>query len=263
VKEEIAKIKIGCCGFPVGRKKYYENFSLVEINSTFYQIPNILLAEKWRSEAPKNFEFTMKAWQLITHEPSSTTYRRLKDKIPEKKKKNYGFFRPTEEVFSAWERTLEFAKILKASIVIFQCPPSFKPTEENKKNMKKFFSQITKSPSPHTKKWCGASPVTLIWEPRGEWKPEEIKELCRELNLIHCTNPLESMPIYGKIGYFRLHGVRVGNRINYNYEYTDEELKKLIGLCDKKVNYCLFNNLKMYNDALKFQQIVTREFNPW
>ena len=56
-------------------KKYFEDFSLVEIQKTFYTFPKISTVKKWREKAPKDCEFTIKASQLITHDPSSPTYR--------------------------------------------------------------------------------------------------------------------------------------------------------------------------------------------
>jgi uncharacterized protein YecE (DUF72 family) len=76
-------IKVGCCGFPCSRKRYYENFDVIEIQKTFYNPPRIETAEKWRSDAPKNFEFTLKAWQLITHPKESPTYRKAKLNLSE------------------------------------------------------------------------------------------------------------------------------------------------------------------------------------
>ena len=70
-------VKIGTCGFGrVNRPEYFKLFPIVEIQHTFYQPPQIETFEKWRSGAPDDFEFTLKAWQLITHEASSPTYRR-------------------------------------------------------------------------------------------------------------------------------------------------------------------------------------------
>ena len=51
-------------------------------------------------------------------------------------------FAPTEEVFAAWERTGQIAEALEAKIVVFQCPASFRPTEENKANKRAFFRSI-------------------------------------------------------------------------------------------------------------------------
>jgi uncharacterized protein YecE (DUF72 family) len=252
--------KVGCCGYPVSREEYYKHFNCIEINITFYQLPEIKTALKWEEEAPENFEFILKAWQLITHPANSFTYRRLKEKIPDKKKKNYGFFQPTDEVFRAWTRTKEFADALGCKKILFQCPRSFKPTLENKKNIKKFFHLITQ-PARRSLS-VGGSPnhqFTFIWEPRGEWAKEEIKEICRRLNLIHCVDPTIKNPLYGEFNYFRLHGSYLGGRINYNYQFNDQELNKVFKMCTKPLNYVMFNNSTMFADALKFKKLVKVE----
>jgi uncharacterized protein YecE (DUF72 family) len=101
VKPLAERIKIGTCGFAMGRLEYYRTFPVVEVQQTLYKLPRWTTGERWRAGAPPGFEFTMKAWQLITHEPSSPTYRRLGKPIPAEMKDRYGSFRPTEEVFDA------------------------------------------------------------------------------------------------------------------------------------------------------------------
>src|SRR6185503_19103411 len=44
-----------------------KQFPVVEVQQTFYDPPPIGTLEKWRRQAPAGFEFTMKAWQVITH----------------------------------------------------------------------------------------------------------------------------------------------------------------------------------------------------
>lgn len=247
-KEKI--IFTGCCGFPVSHKKYFQNFSCIEINITFYQVPEINIAENWKQEAQsinKNFEFIIKAWQLITHPASSFTYRRLKEKIPENRKKYYGFFQPTDEVLKAWERTKEFAKELNCSKILFQTPASFKPDESNKKNIFDFFNLISNS----------SINFQFIWEVRGSWSLKEIKEICSELKLIHCVDPLSpylNKSVYGKFNYFRIHGSYEGKRINYNHKINSEEKEKIYSSCSKKINYVMFNNAYMFEDAIEFQK---------
>ena len=72
-----AAVRVGCCGFPVSRPRYFKSFGVVEVESGFYQPPKPSTAERWRSEAPEGFQFMVKAWQLITHPPTSPTYRKL------------------------------------------------------------------------------------------------------------------------------------------------------------------------------------------
>jgi len=246
----LMQIKIGCCGFPVAKERYYKYFDLVEIQQTFYQLPQEKTVYKWREQAPPDFEFTLKAWQLITHPPSSPTYRRLKQVIPEARKEDYGFFKATEEVFKAWEETEKIAQILKARIIVFQCPASFRPAPENKGNLEKFFKAIKRKN------------FIFVWEPRGRWEREEISNLCEKLNLLPCLDPFKSeippeaaeKPFPGKVGYFRLHG-----KAGYRYKYTDSDLKELKALA-KGFNtvYFMFNNVHMFEDALRFKQKIIK-----
>ena len=233
------EVRIGCCGFPVKREKYFQQFQLVELQRTFYKLPQLATVKRWREQAPAEFEFTLKVWQLITHQPSSPTYRRLKKPIPELLKKNYGFFKPTDEVYQAWEATEAVANILQAKVIVFQTPPSFTPTPEHIENLRSFFRQIDRKS------------YRLVWEPRGEWKETEVRALCQELDLIPCLDPFLAESEAGEISYLRLHG-----KGGYSYRYTDEDLLFLKQKWTaSETNYLLFNNLSMYEDALRFQEI--------
>ena len=239
----VGRVKIGCCGFPVAKDRYYREFEVVEIQKTFYQPPSFITVQKWRERAPSKFEFTVKAWQLITHLPSSPTYRRLKEHILKNKEDMYGFFRPTEEVFSAWKKTEEIASVLKGKIIVFQSPPGFKPTLNNEKNLREFFNKIERRD------------FIFVWEPRGKWEKEKIRSLCNELNLIHCVDPFKSEPLTQKgIFYFRLHG-----KGGYRYRYTKEDLfylyKIVCALPSSSSIYVMFNNTYMFEDATRFKSL--------
>ncbi len=231
-------VKVGCCGFARGVRRYFPQFQVVEVQQTFYKPPRIETALGWRRQAPPNFEFTVKAWQLITHLPSSPTYSKAGIKVPPGTEDRYGFFRPTEEVLVAWQRTKELAQALEARVVLFQCPPRFGQNQQNIGNMKAFFGSIDRGG------------LILVWEPRGNWTEEGIVSLCQELALIHCVDPLESRSLYGRPRYFRLHGSP-----GYRHVYTDDELNSLAGM-GQDGDYFLFNNLAMYDDALRFKRLI-------
>jgi len=232
--------KVGCCGFGVARPKYFQTFSLIEIQQTFYQPPKSDTVKRWRDEAPADFEFTLKAWQLITHETTSPTYRRLKMRLSERQRNQVGSFRWTEPVRRAWETTLEVARLLHADKLVLQCPASFAPTSENKDRMREFFTHVQ------------LSNITCIWEPRGQWQNDEIAALCRELNLIHCVDPFKAEPVTGGLRYCRLHGTT-----GYRHEYSDKELQELAQRCAKDAQtYFLFNNVSMWQDAMRFKQLL-------
>lgn len=224
----------------MGRQEYYQTFPVVEIQQTFYKLPRVSTGARWRAEAPAGFEFTMKAWQLITHEPSSPTYRRLSRPIPPEVKDRYGAFRPTEEVFSAWAETRAFAEAMGVTIIVFQCPPSFTPTPEHIANLRQFFTRIDRDG------WRAA------WEPRGAWTPDMVRDLCRELDLVHVVDPLKEASLHGAMRYHRLHGLT-----GYRYVHTDQDLERLKAACHADLpTYCLFNNLLMAEDAVRFQALT-------
>lgn len=235
-------ISVGCCGFIVSQREYFELFDLVEIQQTFYQLPRIQTAEKWRREAPEGFEFTLKAWQLITHEPTSPTYRRLGRKIPAEALDRYGCFRFTPEVEQAWEQTSAFAEVLGATTVVFQCPASFRPTERNASNIRDFFTKMERRD------------LRFAWEPRGSWPDDLVHRLCSELDLIHCVDPFKKKPQYGDLQYFRLHGIT-----GHAYHYLDSDLEELKRWVKKGSSYVLFNNNWMKEDALRFSRMIHRD----
>ena len=43
-------------------------YRLVEVQQTFYEPPRDGTMRRWRALAPVDFEFTIKAWQLVTHD---------------------------------------------------------------------------------------------------------------------------------------------------------------------------------------------------
>ena len=253
----MSKIKVGCCGwgfFKGGLKAYMKKFSLVEVQQTFYRLPMVKTAKRWRAEAPEEFEFSIKAWQALTHLPTSLTWRRSGLKLEELERRQYGWLRPTRDNFEAWKRTKEIADALDARVCIIQCPPNFKCTKENAENMRKFFSKIDRGT------------LTLAWEPRGDWKahPDEIAKLCEEIELVHVVDLMRREPFSKHpIAYIRLHGLNP-REYDYNYCYSLAELKQLASkaraLAKKhREVYILFNNFAMYENAAQLMRLFKRD----
>jgi len=248
------KVKIGCCGFPVGRKKYFQSFNLVEVQETFYRLPKLTTSMKWRAESPSDFEFSLKCWQAVTHPPTSPTWRRAGISLEASKFDRYGLLKPTKENLEAWDRTREICKTLKTRICVVQCPPQFGYTTENVNSIRRFFSAIARDE------------LRIAWEPRGDWKDhrEAIADLCQELDLVHVVDLLRRDPaVITETVYIRLHGL--GSReYDYKYKYTDEDLgalaEKLTALEKKKVKeVCvLFNNVHMLEDATRLGRMLEK-----
>jgi len=233
---------VGCCGFALAQTKYFATFPCVEIDSSFYNLPQRETAARWRESAPDGFQFAMKAWQVITHPADSPTYKRTR-LDPRDRPYCGGFgFNPT--IRWAWEETFQVAKVLEAFLVLFQCPAGFRPTRENVANLRKFFERAKR----------GA--FLMGWEPRGDWDATLVAKLCDDLDLVHVVDPLKTAPVgHASLRYFRLHGLS-----GYRHRYTDDELQRIKQICDQQQMpvYCLFNNVTMAADALRFARLAGR-----
>ena len=233
------RIHVGCCGFCLKQKEYFSKFRLLEVQKTFYKPPRVETAERWRLQAPEGFTFTVKAWQLITHPPNSPTYRKAGINLPVSSDR-FGYFRPTRDVMEAWKATARIALILQARVVVFQTPASFAPTEENVENVYRFFGDVERYG------------FAFGWEPRGKWPAPLVRKIDEELELIDVVDPFKRLPETKGVAYFRLHG-----RDGYRYRYTDEDLRHLLSLCSEFDEvYCLFNNVYMAEDAIRFMEML-------
>jgi uncharacterized protein YecE (DUF72 family) len=233
-------IHIGLCGFTIGAAEYFETFGTLEVQQTFYEPPSKLTMNRWRDQAPPDFIFTIKAWQIITHRSTSTTYRRLKTEVD---RQECGAFRRNDTVLRAWQVTRDCARLLRAKAILFQCPASFKATDENIANMRGFFGEIERMKGVH-----------YLWEPRGPWPDDVVADLCRELGLVHAVDPFLRDTLTPEVTYWRLHGIGSAYR-----PYTNEELRQLASRLprDARDTYVMFNNIPRVADAKTFQALVS------
>jgi uncharacterized protein YecE (DUF72 family) len=220
--------------------EYVRRFPVVEVQHTFYEPPTDALLTRWRAQVPSKFEFTIKAWQLVTHESRSPTYRRMKRPLAPELHGQVGAFRTTPAVLDAWARTLECAHLLRATAVLLQCPASFKPTSENVERMHTFLARVERPDG------------RVLWEPRGDWPTDVLEALCREHRLVHVVDPMQTETVTPDDTYYRLHGT-TGSR----HVHTDEELASVRDRVAGRPNpYVMFNNLPRVGDAARFMALV-------
>jgi uncharacterized protein YecE (DUF72 family) len=238
------EVRVGLCGFTIAMEDYPLHFAVVEIQHTFYDPPRDDLLRRWLAATPASLEYTIKVWQLVTHDRGSPTYRRLKTPLADGAQP--GFFRDSAAVQEGWDRSVQCARLLRASGMLFQCPASFTPSEENVRRMREFFERIRR---PHAR---------LLWEPRGRAWVEQRQlalSLCRDLDLVHVVDPFVTKPGPGHPVYWRLHGIS-GPR----HSYTDSELKQLAEWLQRvgaaTASYVMFNNLPRVGDAKRFLRLL-------
>jgi uncharacterized protein YecE (DUF72 family) len=150
---------------------YAQHFNTVEINYTFYRMPNAKLVTNWAAQVPDHFRFTLKAPKRITHD------RRLRD--------------VTDPVRAFCEVAAELGPKLGA--LLFQLPPNFK------KDLAVFDDFLAVLPP----RLCAA------FEFRHEsWLDDEVYARLRARNLALCVADSEkrSTPVLttADYAYFRL-----------------------------------------------------------
>jgi len=220
--------------------EYFKEYKLVEVQKTFYDPRGLSTFKKWREKAPKDFEFTMKAWQGLTHSIKSPTWRRYKGELIGNKD-NFGMLRYTEEVLWAWEQTIKAAEMLEADKIVIQLPPSL-DWNKYKDDILKTLNKLVESNK------------RLIIEPRHKsWFNDEVYKLFRKYNIVFCTDPFKNgiIKTVDDLIYIRLHGIG-----GYKYKYSDDELMKIFDWIrdySESMNiYILFNNVYMLDDSRRF-----------
>ncbi|WP_205843786.1 DUF72 domain-containing protein [Nakamurella deserti] len=236
----VGGVRVGLCGWTIAQASYVRRFPLVEVQHTFYEPPADAMLARWRAGVPPQFEFTVKAWQLVTHESGSPTYRRLKRPLPPEHRGQVGGFRISPPVLAAWERTLECARVLRATAILLQCPKSFRPTAVDVDRMRTFLTTVERPAA------------RLLWEPRGDWPASLISELCRDLDLAHVVDPMQTETVTPEQTYYRLHGTS-----GMRHVHSDEELRRLRdAVAGRPHPYVLFNNLPRATDAERFLAVL-------
>jgi uncharacterized protein YecE (DUF72 family) len=195
----------------------------VEVNSTFYEIPNLKTVESWRRMVPPGFEFSVRCTRLLTYKHQ---------------------FRPNEESFEAFKKMTTICKTLGAEILHFQTPLTFKPNQDNADLVHSFLSSVdTKG-------------VRIALEVRGAnqaLSPAFIKTM-QDHNMVHGVDlSKDEEPAYeSDMLYSRLFGKGVRNI----YQPTDQELKKIDDRISAKAyrkTMVSFHFVRMFKDAARLK----------
>lgn len=159
---------------------YAERLSTVEINATFYRLPQQSMLENWQEQVPANFKFSLKASQRITH------FKRLKE---------------TEEITKYF---LDTAAVLgnQLGVVLFQLPPNMK---KDLPRLETFLAQL-----PET------TPAAFEFR-HPTWFEDDVLELLRSQNRPLVVSDTDDLPVShidktADWGYLRL------RRVNYSEE---------------------------------------------
>ena len=168
---------------------YSERLSTVEINATFYRMPQRSMLENWKEQVPPGFRFSLKAPQRITH------FKRLKEVDEETK-----YFLDTASVLEE-----------QLGVILFQLPPNL---QKDLPRLEAFLGQLPQEPR-------------AAFEFRHPtWFDDDVLDLLRSRNRALCISDTDDLPVThidktADWGYLRL------RRVNYSEENLAEWLERI------------------------------------
>lgn len=119
---------------PEKRLRYYaRQFPLVEVDATYYALPNRPAATAWAARTPDGFTFNIKAFSLFTHHPTRVAAlpADLRQAVQQKTGKERVYLREVDPAVAgeAWDRFLASLDPLrdagKLGAILLQFPPWF------------------------------------------------------------------------------------------------------------------------------------------
>jgi uncharacterized protein YecE (DUF72 family) len=122
------------------RLRYYASqFPIVEVDSSYYALPNDNNSRLWVERTEEAFIFDIKAFRLFTQHPTPVVAlpKDIREELPPAEKKNL-YYRdmPIELLDEVWRRFEEALLPLdsagKLGVVLFQFPPWFFPGNEQR-----------------------------------------------------------------------------------------------------------------------------------
>lgn len=137
---------------------YAEHFRTVEVNNTFYRLPEAKTFDQWRDRTPDDFVFALKMSRYLTH------VKRLRE--------------PKDSVGIFFDRAVRLGP--KLGPVLLQFPPTLKAAPDA---LGAVFDQIPRE-------------VRVVVEPRHEsWLADEVRAVLREHHAALCLADRDSRPL--------------------------------------------------------------------
>src|SRR5215208_8417317 len=138
------------------RLRYYSSqFPMVEVDSTYYSLPERAIATLWAERTPDDFVFHVKAHALMTGQPTEVARlpEPLIDVLPAAladKTRIYAKDLPLELSDAVWSYFLDALEPLRAAGklggVLLQYPRWFLPTPENKDHLAESAARLAGTP---------------------------------------------------------------------------------------------------------------------
>lgn len=262
---------------PESRLRYYAaHFPLVEIDSSYYALPQRENAKRWAERTPSGFTFDCKAFRLFTQHPASPAALPPDLRPPAGREKIYYRDLTEETCQELWKRFRDGLSPLqeagKLGVVLLQFPPWFSYRRENLDHLlhcAEMLEGFEIAVEFRNASWfLGVrKEETLRWEAEHGLNPVIVDEPQGSSSSVPAIWAIPS----SEVAVVRLHGRNQETWMardlhsaadRFRYRYDDAELRELaVGVRSLRASriHVLFNNC--YRDygvrnAARFQEII-------
>lgn len=201
-------------------RAYSQIFNFTEVNYTFYEYPDVRRVETWRRTVPKDFVFSVRCHQDLTHRIG---------------------LRPVEEAYRVFNQMVSYCRILDAHFLVLETPPSHIFDEGIIEPAREFFAA------------ADHGDVRLAWEVRSPMT-SKVTRLMQEFNIVHSVDLSREEPSFkSDVVYSRLFGKGKHNI----YQFTDAELVEIDERLTKsspRIAAMSYHGVRMNTDAIRFKQ---------
>src|SRR5579871_1148587 len=199
---------------------YADHFDTVEVNSSFYRMPDAGLTQKWVDRTPASFSFAVKLFQKFTHPEMYQARHGVKE---------WDLSRDDIDLFRSGLEPL--ASQARLAALLIQFPPSFHRTTESRAYLEWLLAAFRAYPLAielRHKTWSdeGADTTSILNQFDASWV------LIDEPKFASSVRQRDVPTSSSSLLYMRLHGrnaaewwQHAASEDRYNYLYSPEELQ--------------------------------------
>ena len=240
---------------------YAQHFSMVEVNSTFYSVPDPMLVRRWCDVTPENFVFNLKLHQLLSYHSTSAKLLppALQKKLRLEKNAKVALTRATmDEVLRAFAPSFEIlGRTGKLGVLLLQLSPAFSPRKHDLsdlENVLQLTSAFRVAVELRTRNWVEGDQLektldfirarNAIFVNVDAPREKHFTIMPSELDAI-TNSDVAYLRLHGRDSQAYIKGKTVAARFNYNYsdDEIDEVAKRSKRLAHgAKEVYVIFNN---------------------
>lgn len=269
-------------GTPEGRLRFYaQNFPVVEVDSSFYAMPDPANSLKWVERTPDNFRFNVKSFRLMTgHQtPPQVFPPDIAAALPPLKpgkRNHYLADLPAEIVDEIWRRFILALAPLREANKLLAVHFQFAPWVSNTRTWRAHVEDCVQRMTGHL---VAIEFRNATWF--GEPQASDTLAWLREMRVVHTiVDEPQGVGNYAQgiweathpdLAVVRLHGRNAetwdakglaASSDRFNYEYTDAELDELTdridGIVDQALDVVVLLNVNHEDQGVRAAQALER-----